>query len=84
MNAKVKYATFIDSLHIELDQLNDSALKAILRDDKGSICKELETVVDEFPAKLTWKGLEQLPYGVYTLELTHGQEEVKVRMVKRV
>ena len=56
----------------------------MLRDDKGSICKQMETHVLEAPAKLTWEGLENLPYGVYTLELFHGKEEMSVRMVKRV
>lgn len=84
MNAKVKYSTFIDSVQIELNNCNENALKAVLRDDKGSICKQMETHVLEAPAKLTWEGLENLPYGVYTLELFHGKEEMSVRMVKRV
>jgi hypothetical protein len=31
-----------------------------------------------------WNGLNDLPYGVYTLEFSQGEEEHRVRMVKRV
>jgi hypothetical protein len=84
MNAKVKYSTFIDSVHIELNHCTEDAVKAVLRDEHGSICRQMETEILEAPARLTWKGLDNLPYGVYTLELYQGKEEVRVRMVKRV
>jgi len=34
--------------------------------------------------ELIWRGLNNLPYGVYTLELTQGNDEMKMRLVKRV
>ncbi len=33
---------------------------------------------------VTWKGLNDLPYGVYTLELSQGDDEMKMRLIKRV
>jgi hypothetical protein len=34
--------------------------------------------------ELIWCGLNDLPYGRYTLELSRGEDEMKVNMVKRV
>ena len=33
---------------------------------------------------LTWRGLNDLPYGIYTLELSQGEDELKMRLVKRI
>lgn len=84
MIAKVKSSTFIDTLKVELLFCTNHCLKAVLRDEKGSICSELETVILSDQPEITWKGLNDLPYGVYTLELSQGDEEVQLRMVKRV
>jgi hypothetical protein len=84
MIAKVKSASFIDSMKIELNNCNGKAVKAVLRDEKGSVCSEMETNVNEPFSELTWKGLNDLPYGVYTLELTHGIEQLRFRIVKRI
>ena len=84
MFAKVKSQVFIDSLKFELSSYGDSPVKGILRDDKGCICSEVEMRGDERNPELIWKGLNNLPYGIYTLELTKGEEEMKMRLVKRV
>lgn len=84
MIAKIKSATFIDTLRVELNSPPCSPLKAVLRDEKGSVCTELETPQDTGASEITWKGLNDLPYGVYTLELTHGADNVRFRLVKRV
>ena len=84
MFAKVKSPVFIDSLKLELSSCGDSPVKGILRDETGSICSEVELTGDEKNPELIWKGLNNLPYGVYTLELTKGEEEMKMRLVKRV
>lgn len=34
--------------------------------------------------ELTWSGLNDLPYGRYTLELSQGDDEMKMNLVKRV
>jgi hypothetical protein len=33
---------------------------------------------------LDWEGLNELPYGVYTLEVSQGADEMKMRLVKRI
>ncbi len=84
MIAKVKSATFIDTLQFELVATSQLLLKAVLRDEKGSVCGQLETTFMQTQPEITWKGLNDLPYGVYTLELSQGDEQVRLRMVKRV
>lgn len=84
MIAKVKSATFIDSLKFELIPQTYNLLKAVLRDEKGSVCSQLDTASIKDGSEVTWMGLSHLPYGVYTLELSQGEDEVRLRMVKRV
>lgn len=84
MIAKVKSATFIDTLRFELVASSQNPLKAVIRDDKGSICSELETSLIQEEPVITWKGLNDLPYGVYTLELSQGTDEIRLKLVKRV
>lgn len=84
MFAKVKSPTFIDALKFELGTKNDACFKALLRDESGSVCSMIETAQPWNSSELTWNGLNTLPYGIYTLELTQGDSEIKMRMVKRV
>jgi hypothetical protein len=84
MFAKVKSPVFIDSLKLELTTPVDTSLKAILRDDKGCVCSTLEATMPVKNNEVIWRGLNNLPYGVYTLELTQGEDEMKMRLVKRV
>jgi hypothetical protein len=83
MFAKVKPHVFLDSLNIETLQEPGQLLKAILKDDKGSICRSAD--YQHSPEKaFTWTGLNDLPYGVYSLELSNGDAQLHVRLVKRV
>ena len=84
MIAKVKSATFIDTLRFEIESLSHNSLKAVLRDEKGSVCSQFETVYAQEEPEITWKGLNDLPYGVYTLELSQGDDQIMLRLVKRV
>jgi hypothetical protein len=84
MFAKVKSPVFIDSLRFEVSASVPAFLKAVLRDDKGSICSTFETKLAKADNEFTWRNLNDLPYGVYTMELSHGTDEMKVRLVKRV
>jgi hypothetical protein len=84
MFAKVKPTVFIDSLKFELEDQGNTSLKAILRDDKGFVCSTLEASMPVKNNELVWRGLNNLPYGVYTLELTQGNDEMKMRLVKRI
>ena len=84
MFAKVKSPNFIDNLKFVVSAPSPSYLKAVLRDDKDSICGTFEADVARIENELTWRNLNDLPYGVYTLELSHGKDEMKLRLVKRV
>ncbi len=84
MFAKVKSTVFIDSLKLELAATADTLLRGVLRDDRGAVCSTIEASTPVNNNELVWRGLDNLPYGVYTLELTHGVDEMKMRLVKRV
>ncbi|TAH05161.1 MAG: hypothetical protein EAZ16_03140 [Sphingobacteriales bacterium] len=84
MFAKVKYPVFIDALKLELANCSSSCLRAVLKDEGGRICGTLEATLPEQEREITWRGLNHLPYGVYTLEVSQGEDEMKTRLVKRV
>ena len=77
MFAKVKSPTFIDTLRVELASNSRNSLKAVLRDDSGTVCRKYETDIEIGQPELTLKGLNDLPYGVYTLELSQGEDQVQ-------
>lgn len=84
MFLKVKSPVFIDHLTMLVDRPQKCLLKAVLKDDTGLVCLALETEVENDQQELDWNGLNDLPYGVYTLEVSRGQDEMKMRLVKRV
>jgi hypothetical protein len=84
MFVKMKSPVFIDRLTFELDHPQKSLLKAVLKDDNGSVCSALETEMAIDQHEFNWIGLNDLPYGVYTLEISRGTDETKLRLVKRV
>jgi hypothetical protein len=84
MFAKVKSQVFIDTLTFEMMIPAVSSLIAILKDDKGSICRTMETDMAVSKGYVIMNDLSELPYGVYSLELSHGSDEETIRMVKRV
>ncbi|MCZ2459560.1 MAG: hypothetical protein LC128_08015 [Chitinophagales bacterium] len=84
MFAKVKSSIFIDALQFELNAPRGECLRGVIKDEKGSVCSILERDLISDTEQFTWSGLNDLPYGVYTLELTHGEDEMKMRLVKRV
>lgn len=84
MFAKIKPSIFIDALQLELTARSGNPLKGILRDDKGSIWSVLEKNISKEREEFTWSGLNDLPYGKYTLELSQGEDEMKMSLVKRV
>jgi hypothetical protein len=83
MFAKVKPQVFIDTLTLELSSPDKQALSAVLKDESGSVCRYLESEVSS-PRSLIWSGLNDLPYGIYTIELKQGDDEMKMRIIKRV
>jgi len=84
MFIKVKSSTFIDALQFELNAPKGNCLRGVLKDDTGIVCSTLEKNIAKDSELLTWTGLNDLPYGKYTLELSHGEDEMKMNLVKRV
>jgi hypothetical protein len=84
MFLKVKSPVFIDRLTFQVDYPVKCLLKAVLKDDTGIVCGAMETEVEKDQQELNWSGLNDLPYGVYTLEISRGKDEMKMRLVKRV
>ena len=84
MFAKVKPSIFIDALQLELSALRGRFFKGVLRDDNGSICSTLEKDIEKENEHFTWTGLNDLPYGKYTIELSQGEDEMKINLVKRI
>ncbi|HWC53288.1 MAG TPA: hypothetical protein VG676_06880 [Chitinophagaceae bacterium] len=84
MFAKVKSSIFIDALQLELVAPKGECLRGVLKDDKGSVCSTLERDHLSDREQFTWSGLNDLPYGVYTLELSHGEDEMKMQLIKRI
>lgn len=83
MFASIKPQVFLDSLTLELFSPQNNGFKAVMKDEKGSVCRQLESKT-HLQRSLIWNGLNDLPYGVYTVELQSGDDEMKVRLVKRV
>jgi hypothetical protein len=84
MLVKIKSPVFIDRLTFEVDNPRKCLLRAVLEDDKGSVCSALETEAEKNQLIFDWKGLNDLPYGIYTLIVSRGDDETKMRLVKRV
>jgi hypothetical protein len=84
MFAKLKSFVFIDAFRLELSGPKGNCIRGILRDEQGSVCSTLEKNMTADNEELTWNGLNDLPYGRYTLHLLQGEDEVKVSLVKRV
>jgi hypothetical protein len=82
--ATIKSPVFIDMLSFEMVATLACSICAILRDDAGYECSRFEKEIPEGNQVVTWNRLNDLPYGVYTLELSNGHEEMKMRLVKRV
>ena len=83
MFAKVKPQVFIDTLTLELSTPDKNGIKALLRDESGVVCRRMEATSPTLRS-VTWNGLNDLPYGVYTIELQQGEDEMKMRIIKRV
>jgi hypothetical protein len=84
MFAKVKSSVFIDVLRLQLSAPKGNCLRGVLKDDTGSVCRTIEKNILSDKEEMTWAGLNDLPYGRYTLELSHGEDEMKMNLVKRV
>lgn len=84
MFAKIKSSNFIDVLQFQLTTPKGNCLRGVLKDDTGIVCRTIERDIASDKEELTWSGLNDLPYGRYTLELSQGDDEMKMNLVKRV
>lgn len=82
--ASLKTPIFTDTLCFQLIQRLQGFIEGILLDEHGTICRKMEREIPENAKELTWDGLNDLPYGIYNLQLNQGANEMKVRVVKRV
>lgn len=83
MTAKLRYNYFIDRITFEIANQASEVLKAVLKDETGSVCSKFEAECEK-QNTLNWEGLNDLPYGVYTLEISGGNESQAFRCIKRV
>lgn len=84
MFAKIRSSVFIDALKLQLTASKGYFLRGVIRDDQGSVCSTLVKSIMDEKEELNWTGLNDLPYGRYTLELSHGEDNMKMNIVKRV
>ncbi|MBI3138255.1 MAG: hypothetical protein HYZ15_06700 [Sphingobacteriales bacterium] len=85
MFVKVRSSVFIDALQFQLTAMKGfHPLRGVLKDERGCVCRTLEKKFTRDKEELIWAGLNDLPYGRYTLELSHGDDEMKMNLVKRV
>ncbi len=84
MFATIRSSIFIDALQFQLNAPKGDCLRGVLKDDTGSICSTIEKDIDSEKELFIWTGLSELPYGRYTLELSHGQDEMRMNLVKRI
>ena len=84
MSLKLKSLLFIDRLTFEVDHPQQCILRAVLRDDSGLVCGALEKEIISGQQMIDWEGLDNLPYGEYTLEVSKGTDEMTLKLVKRI
>ncbi|MEY3541865.1 MAG: hypothetical protein RLZZ204_677 [Bacteroidota bacterium] len=84
MLVKTKSFSFIDKLTIELEETTQGPLHVVLKSEDGKICCKTEKKISNGNNSINWEGLDELPYGVYTVECSQGQDTVRVKTVKRI
>ena len=84
MLAKSRFSTFINDLVVEVQEAQQLPVNVVLRNENGQICRNTEKKICTKSKSFKLDGLNDLPYGVYTLECSQGEELVAMRMVKRV
>jgi hypothetical protein len=84
MFLKLKSLLFINKLTFEINHSQQCTFRAVLKDDNGSVCGALEKEISYGQQMFDWDGLDHLPYGEYTLEVSRGTDEMKMKLVKRI
>ena len=84
MFAKIRESFFTDSLTFEWNRITTNPLKVVLKNDKGEVCSTIEASQGHNQKYFSWRGLNDLPYGRYILELSNTDGDQLVKLVKRV
>jgi hypothetical protein len=84
MLAKIKSSVFIDTLQLQFKSPAGESVRGILIDDRGYVCRTIERDTLSERGELTWTGLNDLPYGQYTLEISRGNDAIRMKLVKRI
>jgi hypothetical protein len=82
--ASLKSTIFTDALCVQLAYCLQGLIEGILLDEHGTVCRRIETELAPNDQEFTWDGLNDLPYGIYTLQLLQGTNEMNMRIIKRV
>lgn len=82
--ASVRTPIFTDTLCFKLVNCLQGLIECILLDEHGTVCRKMEAEVPENSSELKWDGLNDLPYGIYTLQMLQGTNEMNMRLIKRV
>ena len=82
--ASLRTPIFTDAVSIQLINCLQGLMEAVLVDENGTVCRKVETEVTEAAREFKWEGLNDLPYGIYTLQLLHGLNEMSLRIIKRI
>lgn len=82
--ASVRTPIFTDTLCFKLVNCLQGLIEFILVDEYGTVCRRLEAKVPENSNELKWDGLNDLPYGIYNLQMLQGSNEMSMRLIKRV
>lgn len=82
--ASLRTPIFTDTLCFQLVHCLQGLIEGILLDEHGTVCRRIETELSENTQEFTWDGLNDLPYGIYTLQLSQGSNEMNMRIIKRV
>ncbi len=84
MFAKPQRVTFIDDMVIDVQEAQKSPIMVTLRNEDGKICCKTEKKIRSGNESIRWEGLNDLPYGIYTLQCSQGDDVIETRMVKRI
>lgn len=84
MFAKVKSSVFIDGLRLQLNIHKGNRLHGVLKDDSVNVCSTLEKNILADSEEMTWTGLKRFALWKVYIRTFHGEDEMKVNLVKRV
>ncbi len=84
MLLKIRRRMFLNELEIQIQEPKKSAFTMLLKDERGAVCRALEVATETDQHFYKWYGLDDLPYGIYTCEISGAIDEMKTQVVKRI